>query len=380
MADAQRAPIWALGFMTGTSLDGVDAALVETDGEAVRSLGPSAYRPYPDALRSALEAATARALAGDCRDDGGYADAARALADFHAAVGRALIASAPEADPALVGFHGQTLAHRPELGRTLQIGDAVRLSQALSRPVVHQFRLADMAAGGQGAPLAPFYHFALARRAGLTEPAAFLNLGGVANVTWLDPSAADPAATGAILAFDTGPANGPIDDWIKARTGAAYDQDGAASLAGRVDAARLRAALAAFPFADEAPPKSLDRSAFGGFLAAIDGMSVDDGAATLAAAAADCAARGAAHFPRPVGRWIVCGGGRRNAGLMAALRARLAPAPVGPVDDLGVDGDMVEAQAFAYLAVRSAHGLPLTAPGSTGAAQPQCGGQTERAT
>lgn len=357
----QGRPVRALGLMSGTSLDGIDAALVETDGEGIAGFGPARTFPYPPEVRARIRAAFGWAPAGavEAELDARHITAVQALG------------GGPEA----VGYHGQTVAHDPAGGRTRQLGQGGRLAVALGLPVVWDFRSADMAAGGEGAPLVPFFHHALARRAGLAGPVAFLNIGGVANVTWADPRIADPAAPGACLAFDTGPGNALLDDWMAARTGAPCDRDGAAASAGRVQAERLdhRAAGA---FLDRRPPKSLDRDAFAAVLGALDGLSTEDGAATLTAFTAFCVADALRHFPSSPSRWLVCGGGRRNPVLMGMLAERLPG--VEPVDAIGLDGDFLEAQAFAYLAVRVLRGLPTSAPGTTGCRAPVCGGRIAR--
>lgn len=367
---------WALGFMSGTSLDGVDAALLRTDGIEIEAFGPTAYRPYRDLERAALKAALARAAALEPRaagDPAHWTTEARLVAEAHLGAAAELDLERAE----LVGFHGQTLLHRPEDGVTVQIGDARRLAEALHVPIVHDFRSADIASGGQGAPFAPFYHFALARRAQLSRPCAVLNMGGVGNVTFIDPTGSEAEAPGALLAFDTGPANAPLDDFMHARAGAPYDADGAAAAAGAADQALIERWIAATAFFARPAPKSLDRDDFAHLSEDLAAHSLEDGAATLtgfAAAAVREAARQALATPA---FWFVTGGGRRNPTLMAALRRALG-APVEPIEALGVDGDFVEAQAFAYLAVRALRGLPLSAPGTTGCAAPACGGALAR--
>ncbi len=353
-------PIWALGTMSGTSLDGVDAAMVLTDGEAVLARGARAYRAYSDAEREVL-----RAALGRWPGEAGVEAAARVVAEAHAELLKGIEGAA------LIGFHGQTLAHDPRGRGTHQAGDGAALARALGVPVAWDFRSADIAAGGEGAPLAPFYHFALAREMG-DEPVAFLNLGGVGNLTWADPSAEAPEAPGALLAFDTGPANAPIDDLVRVRTGKPRDEGGALAQAGTPDTGVI-AAFLAHPYFVRRPPKSLDRNDFPDLPKAVAHLSDEDAAATLVACAAEAVARGAAQFPRPASRLLVTGGGRHNAALMAALRERLPV--VEPIEAAGFDGDMLEAEAFAFLAVRVAGGLPLSAPGTTGAPTPTKGGR-----
>ena len=349
----------AIGLMSGTSLDGVDAAWVDTDGEGVSGFGPRLTLPYPASLRAALRVLLDRApdLAPD---DPALIEAVARLTDHHADAVAALDQPAE-----LIGFHGQTILHRPDQGRSWQIGDAARLAAATGLSVAYDFRGADVAAGGQGAPLAPVFHAALAA-AVPQRPLAVLNIGGVANLTWI-------GADGALLACDTGPGNGPLDDWAARHTGVAYDRDGALARAGRADAAVL-GRLLAHPYFSRPAPKSLDRLDFSPALAAsgLERLSAPDGAATLAAFTA--AAVAATALPAPPRRWLVCGGGRRNPALMAALAAAL-PAPVAPVEAVGWDGDALEAQCFAFLAVRVARGLALSFPTTTGAPRPLPGGR-----
>ena len=355
-------PVWALGTMSGTSLDGVDAAMVLTDGTRILDLGETGYRAY-----DAEEQAVLRAALGCWPGDAGAEAAAEVVETAHAEV------MSQFAGAEIMGFHGQTLAHDPRGRGTHQAGNGAILAEVLERPVVWDFRSSDVALGGQGAPLVPFFHFALARWIGASEPLAFLNLGGVGNVTWVDPALPGPEAEGAVLAFDTGPANAPVNDLMRARRGLDCDAGGALAAEGVADEAVLEAFMA-HPFFYRMPPKSLDRNDFASLNAAVAGLSDADAAATLTRAAALAVARGAEHFPRPVSRLLVAGGGRLNATLMAHLAA-LMPCEVLPVEDVGLNGDMLEAQAFAYLAVRVARGLPTSGPSTTGVMALVGGGQ-----
>jgi anhydro-N-acetylmuramic acid kinase len=350
-----------IGLMSGTSLDGVDAAVIETDGTRVAALGPTLTIPYDDALRADLRALLDHAPKLRA-DDPQLASAVRRLTEYHARAALALLVT-----PDLIGFHGQTILHDPANRRTWQIGDAALLARLTGVPVAHDFRAADVAAGGQGAPFAPIYHAALA--ADLPCPVAVLNIGGVANVTWI-------GAGGELVAFDTGPGNGPLDDWTTRHTGDRFDRDGRLAGAGRADASVL-ARLLAQPYFALPAPKSLDRLSFAQALAAsgLDALSPADGAATLVAFTV--AAIAAAPLPGPPRRWLVCGGGRRNPAIMAALRARL-PAPVEPVEAINWDGDALEAQCFGFLAARVAAGLPLSFPTTTGVPAPMTGGAIAR--
>lgn len=361
----KEGPLWALGAMSGTSLDGVDAAMVKTDGITIDAFGPSAYRPY-----TAAEQATIRAAFGQWPGDPDVAAAALVVEDAHAE----LLSRFTGAE--VLGFHGQTLAHDPAARGTHQCGNGALLAQVLEIPTVWDFRSSDVTMGGQGAPLAPFYHFALARHLGLSEPVAFLNLGGVGNLTCVDPTAAGPETPGALLAFDTGPANAPLNDLMLARTGQPQDRDGALAAQGEVDEAFVQKVLSD-PWFDLPPPKSLDRNDFEGLVEALADLSDADAAATLTAIAAAGVGVGLLHLPAPVSRILVTGGGRLNPVLMAELARRL-PCPVQPVEDLGLDGDMLEAQAFAFLAVRVLRKLPTSGPDTTGAPALVGGGQISR--
>lgn len=358
-------PVWALGAMSGTSLDGVDAALVLTDGERIVDFGETGYRPY-----DAEERAILRAALGHWPDAPEVDPAAEVVETAHAE----LLSQFGSAT--LVGFHGQTLAHDPRGRGTHQAGSGAVLAEVLGLPVVWDFRSADVALGGQGAPLAPYFHFALAKHIGATEPLAFLNLGGVGNITWIDPTRPRPEAEGAVLAFDTGPANAPINDLMQARRGLEQDAGGALAALGQWNTQILQSFLAQAWFL-KIPPKSLDRNDFHDLLAAVADLPDADAAATLTRAAAEAVARGAEHFPQPVTRVLVGGGGRHNATLMAHL-AELMSCPVEPVEAVGLDGDMLEAQAFAYLAVRVARGLPTSGPATTGVMAQVGSGQISR--
>ncbi len=354
-----------VGLMSGTSLDGVDAALIETDGERVTGFGRSLTLPYSDTLRSDLTA-----LIGEI---GSSADEPSAGAGrLH---GSALVLTERHVDAVrmlgepceLIGFHGQTVLHAPERRRTVQIGDPALLARSLGVPVACDFRLADMAGGGQGAPLVPVFHAALA--AGLDRPLLVVNIGGVANLTWVGAGA--PAEQAELLACDTGPGNALLDDFVRARTGRAMDADGALALAGRPHEATLRTLLAD-PFFARPAPKSLDRQHFAAALDVVAKLSTEDGAATLAAFTARAIA--GTRLPGVPKRVLVCGGGRHNPAIMQALRAWM-PVAVDPVESVGWDGDALEAQCFAFLAARVARGLPLSFPGTTGVPYPMPGGR-----
>ncbi len=356
----------AIGLMSGTSLDGVDVALIETDGENIASFGPTACRPYTPPERELLRRALADAagLADRNARPGVLKEAEALVTEAHAqAAGRFLRDEGLGKDIAVVGFHGQTVLHRPEAGLSVQLGDGKELARRLRLPVAFDFRAADVAAGGQGAPLVPVFHRALVENLDRPGPTAVLNVGGVANLTYLDGAEA-------MIAFDTGPGNALIDDFMLARTGKAHDESGVLAAGGQVDE-KLVAGLLAHPFFRLPFPKSLDRNAFS---LDVSGHSLADGAATLTALTAASVARAVDLLPRPPRTWIVAGGGARNATLMRMLAARLAPATVLTADALGWSADALEAQAFAYLAVRTLRGLPITFPGTTGVPEPMAGG------
>jgi len=360
-----------LGFMSGTSLDAVDMAVLETDGEIIRAFGPCGEKKLSDQTRSLALAATeaAKTWARGEPPPPEFAAAATAVAEEHLEAARGFLKAhgLTPADLDLAGFHGQTVLHErptPErIGRTVQLGDAVLLAKGLRIPVVHDFRAADVAAGGQGAPLIPIYHAALVRHAGLETPVGVLNLGGVANITVI------PENDGELLAYDTGPANGLIDLWVQARTTKRFDEDGKLAAAGRVDEAAL-ATLLAHPYLDSPPPKSLDRYDFS--LGPVDHLSVEDGAATLTAFTAETVALAVRNAG--IRRLVAAGGGRRNPVLMASIAQRIG-APLDSAEDYGWRGDAVEAEGFAYLAARTARGLPISFPGTTGCPAPMTGGR-----
>jgi anhydro-N-acetylmuramic acid kinase len=345
--------------MSGTSLDGVDVALIETDGEAIASVGRFVTVPYGDEVRRLV-----RAAFGAEQRSAKTAAAETAVTDSHVAAVREWSRSSgiSIAGVDVVGFHGQTITHRPEKRFTWQIGDGAALARTLGVRVVNDLRGADVAAGGQGAPMVPIYHAALARE--VAKPVAVVNIGGVANVTWIGES-------GRLLAFDTGPGNGPIDDWCAKRAGLRFDRDGALAAAGRVDRTRLERFSEHRYFA-KLPPKSLDRGDFNSSWA--EGLSVADGAATLTRGTARAVALAARHFPAAAMQWVIAGGGARNPILLKAI-ADETGGPVTIADDLGWSGDALEAQAFGFLAVRSLRGLPISFPGTTGVPRPLTGGR-----
>ncbi len=355
----------AIGLMSGTSLDGIDAALIETDGAG--HIRPVAFHalPYPRHVREQLREAAALAMSFDApRGNAAIEAAEQMLTRRHIDAVRQLLAKAGVSAEAVdvIGFHGQTIAHRPDRGWTWQIGDGAAMASALGIRVVNDLRSADVAAGGQGAPLLPVYHRALT--SGLPGPVAVLNLGGVGNITWLGQGAED------LVAFDTGPANGLIDDWMLAETGSPFDAHGAFAARGKVDRTVLDTMLDN-PWFDAPPPKSLDRADF--TIQPARGLSAADGAATLTAFTAETVALSLRHLPgRPL-RLVVAGGGRHNPTLMSMIGAATGIIPE-PIEALGWNGDATEAEGFAYMAVRALRDEPISFPGTTGVPQPMTGG------
>jgi anhydro-N-acetylmuramic acid kinase len=366
MTTAKAGALLAAGAISGTSMDGIDVALVETDGGEAVAPGPGGTWPYDPALRRELLAVAADPERA-ARDPLAELDAA--VSEAHAGAIAACLRDHGVAarDVGVVGLHGQTILHRPERRFTRQLGSGAAVARILGIDTVDRFRHADVAAGGEGAPFAPLYHRALAAR--LARPLMVLNLGGVGNVTFIDDDAT--------IAFDTGPASALLDDWVLRRTGRPFDEGGALAASGRVDEGML-ARLMDNPYFARRPPKSLDRNDFHRRAAVVEALPAADGAATLAAFTIESAAAALAHVSRAPLRWLVTGGGRRNAHFMRGLAARLG-VPVEPVEAVGWDGDLLEAQCFGYLAVRSVRGLPLSLPTTTGVPRPMPGGELHRA-
>ncbi len=360
-------PITAIGLMSGTSMDGIDVAMIRTDGESAVEAVACEALDYDSAQRALLSEAMALSADLTARDSRPgklrhieaeitrwHADAVGWFCEKHGVGGSA---------DAVVGFHGQTVVHRPEIGLTVQLGDGQSLADATGLRVVADMRANDMAHGGQGAPLACAYHAAMAVHVP-GRPVAFVNIGGVGNITLVGDD-------GGLLAFDTGPGNALMDDWCLRHTGKPVDVDGALARSGTVDEGVL-AELRRHEYFLQAPPKSLDRASF--TLDAVNGLKPEDGAATLVMFTAHTIADAVNWCARPPAYWVICGGGRKNRFLMECL-ASLMNAPVVPAEAIHTDGDAVEAEAWAYLAVRSLRGLPLTWPGTTGASEPVSGGQ-----
>ncbi|MBV9562732.1 MAG: anhydro-N-acetylmuramic acid kinase [Bradyrhizobium sp.] len=361
-----------IGLMSGTSLDGVDVALVETDGKRIQAFGPTGYRPYNDKERSLLRRALAEAVYLGEREarPGALAEAERAVTLAHAEAVAAFAAhnGIRSEDVDIVGFHGQTVLHRPERRLTVQIGDAAALAKAIHIPVMHDFRAADVAAGGQGAPFVPVYHRALAQSLEREGPIVVVNIGGVSNITYID-------GTDVLIACDTGPGNALLDDYMFRVLHQSFDCEGRLAAQGSVDEAWIARGLA-LPFFALPPPKSLDRNDFAQLK--LDDVSPADGAATLTAFTAASIARIVPLLPKAPRSWIVAGGGARNHTMMRMLRERLEPSHVEAAASLGWSADAIEAQAFGFLAARGLKGLPLSYPATTGVPMPMTGGLIAR--
>lgn len=357
----------ALGLMSGTSMDGIDVAMLETDGESILAPGPHAAFPFPAADRELLRQAVADAAGLSSRHarPGRLAAAEALITRRHAEAVEAFCDRQGVARESLdiIGFHGQTVLHRPAAGLTVQLGDGAALAARLGCPVAWDFRAADVAAGGQGAPLVPVYHQALAARSLPEGPAVLINIGGVANITFVTRGAGP-------VAWDTGPGNALLDDLMNERTGQPCDRDGIMAASGQVNPAAL-ATLLDHPYFRARPPKSLDRNAFS--RGPVGHLTTGDAAATLAAFTAATVAQAVAILPDVPQQAIICGGGGHNPSIMRELRARL-PCAITPAQDLGWALEAIEAQAFAYLAVRCLKGLPVSFPATTGVPAPMPGG------
>ncbi len=391
--------------MSGTSRDGMDAALIETDGEDRVVCKQSLTLPYDESFRRELARLCAYQKFKDEEFKSEMSLLATRLGEELADIAYRAVAELMGGEEGMsrlgvVGFHGHTIFHAPAQKKTLQIGDGARLARRCGRRVVCNFRQKDMEHGGQGAPLAPLYHRAVARqlRVGggfLSEhPLVFVNIGGVANVTWIAPpkkkdekdkggkdeGGKDKRGEERMLAFDTGAGNALLDDWVARRTRQAFDKDGELASKGRVCAQTLRRLLSD-PFFAVPPPKSLDRDRFSPAPLQEAALSLEDGAATLTAFLVESLWLARRFFPSKAGLWLLCGGGRKNHAVVEGLKRKMAEenlrgiqSDARPIDALGFDGDALEAQAFAYLAVRRLRGLPSSYPALTGASKATCGG------
>jgi len=365
---------WAIGLMSGTSMDGIDLAAIRTDGERLVDRGSSHFVAYDAAFRSRLERALSDAKAIVRRDErpGDLASVEAEITDRHVAAVSAFRGklAAEGIEPKLIGFHGQTVLHRPAEALTVQLGDGRKLANETGLTVIYDLRANDMTHGGQGAPLVPAYHAALANSLPEAErrfPVCFVNIGGISNVTWI-------GETGDPVAFDSGPGNALIDQWVARMGGVPFDADGRIAASGRMAEAVVKHYLAS-PFFAKRGPKSLDRLDF--TLDEAEGLSLEDGARTLAALSAAAILKARENMPAPPKLWILCGGGRKNPHIFSDLVAG-AGSLVKPAEDVGLDGDAMEAEAWAYLAVRSLKGLPITFPTTTGCREAVSGGVLAR--
>ncbi len=344
-------------------MDGIDAAVLKTDGHQIIAFGPTYFRAYSNEEQATIRAALGlwRGLAVEKAEATVLSAHLDVLQRFKAID--------------LIGFHGQTITHEPHGQGTLQLGNGSVVARTMNTPTVWDFRSADIAYGGEGAPLAPFFHFACSKWIAAAEPLCFLNLGGVGNITYVDPRYGEPEAEGALLAFDTGPANAPLDDLMQRRRGQKMDQDGSLAKCGEARSDVVDAVLAEDYFSRQ-PPKSLDRGDFAQMHASVADLSDVDALATMCAICAKAVASAFQYFPNPPSSVLVSGGGRRNLTLLHMLQDA-CKVPFKTVDSVGLDGNMLEAQAFAFLAARVVRGLPTSNPATTGARTAVCGGTLE---
>ena len=367
----------AIGLNSGAALDGVSAALLRTNGEDVIEVGSSRFFPYDRDMKIALRRAEKAAL--EHRD--GAADIGKAskdVTDFHVVAVDEFLNAAGLKRTAIdiVGFHGHTIFHRPKrtpesAGRTWQIGDGRVLAEETKIDVVNGFRDADISAGGEGGPIASIYFAALAKSLEPDGAVGVIDLGRISSVTYV-PKTDSPLD---ILAFDAGPGAALIDEWVALKTGEPMDFDGELARSGKVHSDILRMMLLN-PYVRRKPPKALEKSDFK--IEAVLNLSVADGAATLTALTAACIRASLPHLPAAPNDWIIVGGARRNLALTDAIGMAL-DADIHTAESLGWRGDDLDAQAVAYLAVRSLRKLPLTYPRTTRTPRPTLGGTYHRA-
>jgi anhydro-N-acetylmuramic acid kinase len=369
----------AIGLMSGTSMDGIDLAAIETDGHRAHGLGATLFRPYGDGERAAIRRAVE--VAATAEDRVARPEPLRIAEGIvtaaHADAVRTFLCDngLTRDDVAVIGFHGQTVLHAPLRRLTIQLGDGLALARAVGITVVYDFRASDVAHGGEGAPLVPIWHAALAAGLDAPRPIGVLNLGGVANLTWIDAAPGEEPGAADLVAFECGPGNRLIDDWCRTRVGRPIDLDGRLAAAGRVDEAVIEKLLR-HPYFTQSTPKSLGRRLFG--IDAVAHLGVEDGAATLTAFTAAAVEAGLAILPERPARLIVAGGGAHNPTLLGMIAARTGLRAIR-AEEIGWSTDFLEAQAFAHLAVRHLDGLPLSFPGTTGVPHPVRGGVLARA-
>ena len=345
-----------IGLMSGTSMDGVDAAYLKTNGIDFIETGMAITLPYSDSFRNELSEVVSKGLYSK--------NVEYQITNIHADAVKHLIEKNGDSRGFvdLIGFSGHTIFHIPDEKKTLQIGDGAMLADLTGIDVVSDFRSNDLINGGQGAPLAPVYHQVLATK--LKKPVGIINIGGVANITYI-------GTEDELISFDTGPGNALIDDFIFSRLGYRQDTGGKLALSGKLDKKILESLMDHTYFSLNIP-KSLDRNQFA--LTPTNELSDADGAATLTAFTAESISRSINFLPKTPLLWLVTGGGRYNEAILRELRSRLGK-DVKTVEEVGWKGDAIEAQAFAYLAVRSVLGLPLAFPSTTGVRSPVSGGK-----
>jgi anhydro-N-acetylmuramic acid kinase len=365
--------VWAIGLMTGTALDGfVDAALIKTDGKVITQLGEFILSPYDEGQRKILAEAVKTALEWNFNGPKPaiFEQATQIVTEIYAKAVSELLqkANMKPQDIAFIGGHGLTLVHRPplngKLGQTLQILDGQKLADLTQIATIYDFRTHDMECGGQGAPLAPIYHAALLQFANLVAPCAILNLGGVANITYWNGEEN-------LAAFDCGPANGPINEWIEINGKGKYDKDGIIASQGKVDENLINQITSA-PWFNEKFPKSLDRYDYSAKL--VDNLTLFDGAATLCALVGASVEKAFKLLPKMPKSIVLAGGGRKNPRIINEIESRAQVVCID-ADEIGLRGDAIEAECFGFLAVRSANKMPLSYPNTTGVAAATIGGK-----
>jgi len=370
----------AMGLMSGTSLDGVDVSIIESDGNKEFSSILDRYFEYDKELIQKILILREKITDSEQLNKYLYEikDLEREITLFHAeAIKETLGMTKSSVD--LIGFHGQTIFHDPEKKITKQLGDGKLLSQLTKKNVVYNFRQNDLENGGQGAPLTPIFHNVLAnkinKKFNLGFPLNFLNIGGISNIT----SAVDwknlENKLNGINAYDIGPGNCLIDEWIRKNSKKKYDKDGLIAKSGTIDELVLNQALENFE-ENSNYKKSLDVKDFDIFFA--KGLSLENGAATITNFTARLISNGMKYSHEMVkptmNNWLVCGGGRKNKYLLESIKNTFEKANIQPIDEYEIDGDFVESQAFGYLAIRSFLKLPISFPSTTGCKEPSNGG------
>ena len=383
----------ALGLMSGTSMDGVDASIVcSSDGKNyISTENENQYFEYDKDLYQRLT--NLRDKITSSKDLEKYRHELKSIEKeitlFHAKVANIMIKATPEWEPDIIGLHGQTIFHNSDEKLSVQLGDGKLLSQLTKKTVIYEFRNNDLKNGGQGAPLTPIFHQHLVRKlSNKSWPVLVLNIGGISNVTSIsrfqeltDNNKKDDAEM-KLFAGDIAPGNCLIDEWIRNNSKYKYDRDGLIAKSGKVNKLILNQAIDNFLPKENYQTKSLDVKDFD--ISFVRGLSLEDGAATLTHLTARLISEGLIHFMLKSyapeinilskAKCLVCGGGRKNKYLIEILRKNLNIEELVSIDEYGHDGDFTESEAFAYLAIRSYLGLPISFPNTTGCKEPSTGG------